>query len=109
MKNEQQEISICLNDIPREKMRKNGKGNIYVSLTVAERREPDQWGRNLKVYISQTKSEREKNEQKIYVGGGKTIIFESEEQQPPSAEDLDKLYNTPTDENKDDLPFPPAD
>lgn len=93
MKQEMQEISVCLNDIPREKMRKGNNGKIYFSLTIAKRKEPDQWKRDLKVYISQSKEDREKNVPKIYVGGGKTITFESQEQEPPTAEEMEAILN----------------
>ena len=105
MKTEQQEVSICLNDIPREKMRVNDKGKIYVSITIAKRKEKDQWGRDLKVYITQTREDREKNLPKVYVGGGKTIIFESTEQDPPTEEALNDLYKDLKQKPNEDLPY----
>lgn len=86
-----QEISVCLSDIPREKMHKADNGKIYVNLTVAKRREPDQWKRDLKVYVSQLKEEREAGKVKVYVGAGRTIEFQPKKITPPSNNDLDEL------------------
>lgn len=70
-----QELSICLSDIPKERLRKGSNGKVYCNITVGTRKEPDQWGRNLKVYISPTKQDKEEKLAKIYVGAGKTFIF----------------------------------
>lgn len=71
-----QVISVCVSDIPKEKIRWYGKEKPlkgYIDLVVGERKEPDKNGRNLFVAISQTKEEREAKAQTIYVGNGKTV------------------------------------
>lgn len=85
------DISVCLSDIPKEKMSKAENGKIYVNLTVAKRKEPDQWKRDLKVFVSQLKSEREAGQVKVYVGAGRTIEFKPKEQVPPTDKDLENL------------------
>lgn len=73
--NEILELSICLSDIPREKMVKTDKGKIFVNLDVALRKEPDQWGRDLKVMIHRTKEQRDKGEALLYCGAGRSREF----------------------------------
>jgi len=68
-------ISICLSDLPKEKMKKAKNNKIYMNLVIAERREPDQFGNDVTVYADQTKEEREAHKDKQYVGQGKTIAF----------------------------------
>lgn len=88
------EISLDLTSIPKERITKASNGKKYISLVVGYRKEPDQWGRDLKVYIQQTQEDRKNSEAKIYIGGGKTIIFVD-----------DKTNHTTTDEKESDLPF----
>lgn len=85
------EISVCLSDIPKGKMSKSENGKIYVNLTVAKRREPDQWKRDLKVYVSQKQAEREAGEAKVYVGAGRTVEFKPKENVPPTDKDIENL------------------
>lgn len=101
-----QEISLCLSDIPREKMRKGSNGKIYANITVGMRKEPDQWGRDLKVFMTPTEEDKKNNALKVYVGGGKTFIFVSEAQQAPTDEEINNLLPESNDTKKDDLPFP---
>lgn len=91
-------LSICLSDIPKSKMHKSERnGKIYASLCVSARKEADDWGRDLKIYVSQTQEERRGGEAKIYVGGGKTVKVENTNNAPSDKEVEDLL--------KSDLPF----
>ncbi len=99
-----EKIRICLSDLPRESMRKASNGKLYIALIVDERKEPDQWGQNLKVYVDQSQEQRLKHTPKTYVGGGKTYNFNTEQNATPSEEEAAKII-PPTEEKKDDLPF----
>lgn len=101
----QEEISLCLSDIPKERMSKARNGKIYCNIVVAMRKEPDQWGRDLKVYMQPTQKDKENSIGKIYVGGGKTFIFAQNVTSEPSQADLDAIIPPNTDDKKDDLPF----
>ncbi|MBR5823033.1 MAG: hypothetical protein IKY67_02690 [Paludibacteraceae bacterium] len=101
----QQELSICLSDLSKPHMSKAKNGKIYINLTVAMRKEPDQWGRDLKVYVTPTKEDREQKANKIYVGGGKTFIFAQAEGIQPSDEEINQIIPPETADEKDDLPF----
>ena len=102
----QQEISICLSDLPKTHMTKAANGKIYISITVAMRKEPDQWGRDLKVYVTPTRADRENSANKKYVGGGKTFIFAEGQPMTPTDEDIKNVIPEPNDNKEDDLPFP---
>lgn len=101
----QQEISICLSDIPRDKMSKAKNGKIYCNIIVGMRKEPDQWGRDLKVYMQPTKEDREQKKNKTYVGGGKTFIFAQGQINQPSDNEINEVIPPNANNEKDDLPF----
>lgn len=101
----QQEISVCLSDIPKDHMSKANNGKIYTNITIAMRKETDQWGRDLKVYMTPTKADREKKAPKCYVGGGKTFIFAAMVDSAPSDEEINNVI-PPADESEENpLPF----
>ena len=99
------EISVCINDIPKDKMVKASNKKIYVDLVVAPRKEPDQWGRDLKVYCRPTAEDREKQAPKNYVGGGRMITFASESGEAVSDNDLADILNPNDYEQKNDCPY----
>lgn len=101
----QQELDICLSDIPKDRMSKATNGKIYCNIVVGMRKEPDQWGRDLKVYMQPTKKDRENSVGKIYVGGGKTFIFANGTTSEPSQADIDAILPPAEKNEKDDLPF----
>ena len=101
----QQELSICLSDIPKDRMSKATNGKIYCNIVVGMRKEPDQWGRDLKVYMQPTKKDRENSIGKIYVGGGKTFIFAQNYASEPSQDDLNAILPPADNDKKENLPF----
>lgn len=93
--------SICLSDIPKEKIKlfdKNGKK--YLSVVVADLREADEYGNTHSIYISQTREERDANERRTYIGRGKAVSFDR--QPHPS---IDAVAELPVAAEVDDLPF----
>lgn len=88
-------LSICLSDIPKDRMQKSEKnGKVYTNISVARRREVDQYGKTHTVYMNQSKEERDARADKIYVGNGKEFIFNQ------TSSD-----NTTNSVSEDDLPF----
>ena len=63
-------ISICLSDLPKEKIVNTANGKKYVDLIVSERREPSKYGDTHTIYVPQTKEEREGNTPRVFVGKG---------------------------------------
>lgn len=101
----QQEISLCLSDLPRDHMTKGNNGKLYMNLTIAMRKEPDQWGRDLKVYVTPTKKDKENHSAKVYVGGGKTFIFAENQSASPTDDEINAIIPPPEANEKSDLPF----
>lgn len=97
------EISLCLSDLPKSHMSKAKNGKVYADIVVGIRKEPDQWGRDLKVYMKPTKEDRENKSPKSYVGGGKMIIFEADGITPPEASDYNNLPWNNEDIKEDDF------
>ena len=64
-------ISLCLSDLPKEKIKKAQNGKKYINLCIAERKSADKYGNTHTLWVSQTKEEREQNISKTYVGNGK--------------------------------------
>ena len=91
-------ISLCVSDIPKDKIKQADNGKKYLNLCVSKRREIGQFGETHTVFISNTKEEREANAPTIYVGSGK----EYAPPQPVTAENIDAM---PVAETSDGLPF----
>lgn len=89
------EISLCLSDLPKTHLQKAKNGKIYIDIVASPRKEADQWGRDIKVAVKQTKKDREEKAPKIYVGGGRMITFASNGSETPTDKDIEE-----------NLPFP---
>ena len=77
--------------VPKDKLYKGDKGT-YLDFKITERKEPDQYGQTHTIYIQKTKED-----EKIYIGSGKTVEFKSDNNPPESKPDG---WNA-----DDDLPF----
>lgn len=91
--------SICLTDIPKERIKLANNGKKYLSITVQDLREVDEYGHTHSLFISQSKEEREEKEKRTYIGRGKAVVFNN---QQPSIEEVAAL---PPADNIEDLPF----
>ena len=67
--------SICLSDIPENKITISSNGKKYVNIVVDQRKEKDQYDNTHTVYMSQSKDERQAKVPKKYVGNGKEYTF----------------------------------
>ena len=74
-------VSLCVSDIPRDKIFVVENGKKYI------------------VFMRQSKEERERKDKRVYVGRGKSVVFRPAEPTPDQVADL------PVAENVDDLPF----
>lgn len=63
--------SICLSDIPREKIQTGKNGKKYINICIAELREVSPYGDTHTIYASQSAMERQGNEKRVYLGHGK--------------------------------------
>lgn len=93
-------ISICLSDIPKDRIKAADNGKKYINLAVTRMKEPDKYEQTHTVFVSQSKEEREAREDKIYVGKGKEINF------TPSGATVQSVESMPAmSPEEDDLPF----
>lgn len=92
-------LSICLSDIPKDRIKLANNGKKYLNVTVQDLREADEYGNTHSLYCTQTKEEREAKEKRTYIGRGKEFVFQSAQ---PSVEEVAEL---PVAEDLDDLPF----
>lgn len=67
--------SICLSDIPEDKITTSSNGKKYVNIVVDQRKGKDQYDNTHTVYMSQSKDERQAKVPKKYVGNGKEYTF----------------------------------
>ena len=93
-------LSICLSDIPKDKIKRADNGNAYVNLICSRRKEPDAYGNTHFIAISSTKEERESGAEKIYCGSAKQY---NPQPQPVTPESIDDM--PPIGDDDDQLPF----
>ena len=87
-------MSICLSDIPRERILKHRNGKLYLPIQTYDYDAPDKYDNDFSVSISLTGQEIEakKNGEKvdrIFIGNGR--IWEDKGSQPATDKDLDDL------------------
>jgi len=64
-------ISICLSDLPKEKMTTAENGKKYINLVLWERKKPDKYGNTH--FLAVSKGKEDKDAKTIFCGNGKTI------------------------------------
>ena len=64
-------FSICLSDIPKEKIKVANNQKAYISLTMFDNEQTDQYGNDFSIQIAKTKEDREAGVKTVYVGNGK--------------------------------------
>ena len=89
-------ISLCLSDLPKDKIKQATNGKKYMNLVCVSRKEVGLYGETHTVYVSQTKEEREKKLQPSYVGSGK---------EHPQVVTTEIIEDMPPATNNDGLPF----
>ena len=87
-------MSICVSDIPKERIFKHENGKMYLSISTYDNDEPDKYDHDFSVSISPSKEEIERRKSgekvnRIFIGNGK--IWEDKGMAPISEEDHDDL------------------
>tara|TARA_R110000744_G_scaffold145020_2_gene257194 strand:+ start:307 stop:600 length:294 start_codon:yes stop_codon:yes gene_type:complete len=91
-------ISIDVKMIDKEKIKVNANGSHYYSMSVMERKTPDDYGNTHYVVESQTKDERAAKAPKNYLkSSGKEFVFGDHAQVASN--------DVTNDDDGDDLPF----
>lgn len=94
--------SICVSNIPKEAIKKADNGKMYISIVIAEGKEPDAYDNTHYIYLSQTKEQRDAKEKKIYIGNGKA--YQPKATAPVTVEQVAEMPAISA-EDVDDLPF----
>lgn len=63
-------LDIDLTMLPKDKIRQASNGHKYIKLSATTMKQPDRYGNDMTLYITQSKEER--GQDRIYVGKGKT-------------------------------------
>lgn len=89
-------IKVNASKFPKEKIYSGQQGK-YMGLMVERLAEPDQYGNDLAIYVSQDEEERKTKAQRTYVGEGKLVWEnpETKQSQPQKQQEVEA----------DDLPF----
>jgi len=65
-------ISLNIEKFPKDKYIKGKKG-VYQNITLSVNDENNQFGTNVKAFVTQTQEEREAKQEKIYLGDGRVV------------------------------------
>jgi hypothetical protein len=97
--------SIKLTDIPQGKII-TGKNGKYAGLTISINNEPDKFGNNASIVLSQTKEERDAKEPKVYLGNCKLVWTDGVCPDVPAKDGAPApRTNKQAAKHDDDLPF----
>ena len=91
-------ISLCLSDLPKDKIKQAANGKKYINLILSERKQVGSYGETHTLTVSKTKEEREAGEATVYVGNGQQWVRNDS----VTPEKIDEM---PAASNNDDLPF----
>lgn len=87
-------LSICVSDIPKDRILKHENGKMYMNLSTWDNDEPDKFGNDFSISMSPTKEEIERRKagekvDRIFIGNGK--IWETKEMEAITEKDHDDL------------------
>ena len=87
-------LSICLTDLPKERIVKADNGKLYLNLATYDLDAPDRFDNDFSVSLPLTKEEIERKKagetvNRIFLGNGR--IWEDKQAQPISKEEADDL------------------
>ncbi len=87
-------MSICLTDLPKDRILKHPNGKLYLNLATYDYDEPDKFDNDFSVSLPLTKEEIERKKagekvDRIFLGNGR--IWEDKGMQPAKEEDFDDL------------------
>ena len=97
-------LSICLTDLPKDKITTANNGKKYISLTVAARKEVGRYGETHTVFVNPSKQDKDTGKPTVYVGWGKEFntLPQPQQPQPVTPEAIDDM---PPIGDDDQLPF----
>ena len=106
--------SICLSDIPKDKIQTGKNGKKYLNICISELQNVSPYGDTHTIYVSQSAMDRQAKAPKVYIGHGKNYAAAQAPQaappqmpanpfyQPPAAAPVNTRVSSGSD---DDMPF----
>lgn len=98
--------SICLSDIPKDKIQTGKNGKKYLNICISELQNVSAYGDTHTIYVSQSKEDRQAKAPKTYIGHGKNYAAAQAPQaapyQPQAAPPVNTRVSSGSD---DDMPF----
>ena len=87
-------MSLCVSDIPKDRILKHKNGKMYLNISTYDYDEPDKYKNDFSVSLPLTKEEIEKKKagetiKRVFLGNGK--IWPDTEMQPITEDDEDGL------------------
>jgi len=67
-------VSVSLAKIDKTRFTTDKNGNKYLQLTLSVNDEADQYGKDVQVWMEQTKEEREAKASRVFCGNGKVVF-----------------------------------
>lgn len=99
--------SICLSDIPKDKIQTGKNGKKYLNICISEMQNVSPYGDTHTIYVSQSAMDRQAKSPKTYIGHGKNysaapVVPQSAPYQPQAAPPVNTRVSSSSD---DDMPF----
>ena len=99
--------SICLSDIPKDKIQTGKNGKKYLNICISELQNVSAYGDTHTIYVSQSKEDRQAKAPKTYIGHGKNYaaapgVPQAATYQPQAAPPVNIRVSNGSD---DELPF----
>lgn len=87
-------MSICVSDIPKDRILKHGNGKMYLPLTTYDYDQPDQFDNDFSVSLPLTDEQKEAKKrgekvERVFLGNGR--IWPDNQMQPITEEEADGL------------------
>ena len=88
-------MSICLSDIPKDKIVKHTNGKLYLPLQTYDLNEPDRFGNDFSISVQFNEDEKKRKKEgeqvnRVFLGNGK-IWPDIDNTQPATEKDTDDL------------------
>ena len=95
------EISVCVSDLNKAKLWKSQDGKLNANISVVLMKAEDNYGKDFSVSESKNKQEREAKVETVYLGKGKSWVWERDNNAQPATTNSTDFQT----DAEDDLPF----
>lgn len=97
--------SMDVTKIDKTKLIEGKNGAKYLNFDIIVNDEPDKYGKDVSLTLSQTKEERTAKEKKVFIGNGKTVWKKEPQADTNYTSPAETVSNSSSSNAADDLPF----